>query len=79
MSVIVCHSYLVQFDNLHRLRSKISIIEGFDLSAYQSTVEQVEGSVVTKVAQMQHCSCRLLIKLQIFPSQVVTFDHEPFT
>ncbi|XP_065914264.1 protein arginine N-methyltransferase 7-like isoform X3 [Dysidea avara] len=34
----------VQFDNLHRLRSKISTIEGFDLSAYQSNIEQDNDS-----------------------------------
>ena len=34
--------FVVKFDNLHKLRSEISTIEGFNLSAYQTFIQQVE-------------------------------------
>ena len=34
--------FVVKFENLHKLRSEISVVEGFNLSAYQTFIQQVE-------------------------------------
>ena len=34
--------FVVKFENLHKLRSEISVVEGFNLSAYQTLVQQVK-------------------------------------
>ena len=33
---------IVKFENLHKLRSEISVVEKFNLSAYQTFIQQVE-------------------------------------
>lgn len=48
-SIIICNFvfyftyflFVVKFENLHKL-SEISVVEGFNLSAYQTLVQQVE-------------------------------------
>ena len=39
---LTLYVFIVKFENLHKLRSEISVVEKFNLSAYQTFIQQVE-------------------------------------
>ena len=55
LSVILL--FVVKFDNLHKLRSEICTVEGFNLSAYQIFIQQVKPTSYLVIVHVPASLC----------------------
>ena len=59
--IILCLSvillFVVKLDNLHKLRSEISTVEGFNLSAYKTFIQQVKPASYSVIIHVPASLC----------------------